>query len=136
MLKKIKLIIAGSRTIRNSDNNLKNLTKIIEELNWEIDEIFCGKAKGVDSLGEQFALKNDIPIRYFPALWSDLTIEPCKIRHRKDGTAYNILAGHNRNEEMAKNADALLIIHKNTNGSLDMLKRAKKYNLLIKEIKI
>lgn len=130
----MKVIIAGSRSIRNDLKNLTNLTKIIKELNWEIDEILCGKAKGADSLGEAYAKKFKIKLNYFPAKWDDLEATICKIKENSFGKKYNCLAGHNRNEEMAKNADALIIIHKNTPGSLDMLNRAKKHKLIIKEI--
>lgn len=96
----MKLIIAGSRTLdidASCGVSLHNLTNITE--------VVCGMAKGVDLAGKYFA-ENDwkqdyplcsdykIPVAEFPADWD---------KHGKS-------AGHIRNAEMAKYADALLLI--------------------------
>jgi hypothetical protein len=96
----MKLIIAGSRTLDIDAScavSLHNLT--------DITEVVCGMAKGVDLAGKYFAendWKEDYPlvshdrltVKEFPADWD---------KHGKS-------AGHIRNAEMAKYADALLLI--------------------------
>lgn len=129
----MKIIIAGSRSI----NNYNVVIKAIEESNFEITELVCGMAGGVDLLGFKYAVSQKIKIKEFPAKWNDLS-EPCVIKTNKFGKQYNALAGHNRNEEMAKyvarDNGGLILVHSNTPGSLNMLKIGKKYNLKIFEV--
>jgi len=86
----MKTIIAGSRTI--TDESV--LRSALSLVHWEITEVVCGMAPGIDSLGADWAIDNNIPVSYYPADW------------RKYGYA----AGPIRNKEMAENADALLLI--------------------------
>ena len=65
---KYKVIVAGSRVITD-------YALVVEAINrslFGISEIVCGKAKGVDTLGERFAKERFIPIKYFPADWDNL----------------------------------------------------------------
>lgn len=126
-------IIAGSRTI--TDYNL--LLNCIKESGFDITEVVCGGARGPDLLGADFAIKNNIMIKDFPAKWEDLS-PPCVIKINKFGKKYNALAGHNRNEEMARytaqeNGGLILIWDGKSAGSKNMLSLAKKYNLKIFE---
>lgn len=41
-----------------------------------------------------------------------------------------------RNKQMAVYADALILFHYGTNGSLNMLEEARKEGLIIKEVKL
>lgn len=89
----MKYIIAGSRTISNSKINRDKFYKLIDSLNLkDITTIISGMAKGADTLGEYYALANNIDVEYFPADWNE---------HGKS-------AGYKRNLEMANNADALI----------------------------
>ena len=111
---KNKVIIAGSRTI----DNYQLIEHFIKESKIEINEIVCGEAKGVDSCGKQYGIKNNIPIKSMPAQWD------------KFGKS----AGYKRNEEMAKYATHLILIWDGlSKGSGHMLGLAKKYNLKITE---
>lgn len=97
----MKLIIAGSRsitdlspywfrdTLRQFGHDCSLMADPIT-----LDEIVSGTAEGVDQSGETFARKYLIPIKRFPADWDT---------HGK-------AAGPIRNLEMAKYADALLLI--------------------------
>lgn len=123
----LKVIIAGSRDIL--DKNL--IREAILESGFNIKECVCGTASGVDSVGRQICLENDIKIVDFPAQWHDLTKTPCIIKLDKNGRKYNVLAGFNRNKEMAEYADALICVHNGSPGSLDMILTAQKHNLLI-----
>lgn len=86
----MKVIVAGSRSIES----LGVVKKAIEDSGFEITEIVSGRAKGVDRLGEHYALVKSIPTKLFPADWD------------KHGKA----AGPMRNREMADYADAAVII--------------------------
>lgn len=111
-----KIIVAGSRDFfdyeflkERLDNALKNITEEIE--------IVSGKAKGADTLGEQYAKERGYKIKEFPADWNGLG--------RK--------AGPLRNEEMAKYANACVVFRKNfSRGSSDMINRAKNHLLKLK----
>lgn len=87
----MKVIIAGSRGITDYDCLMEaiQLCPFID-----ITEIVSGNAKGVDSLGEEWALNHARPCTKFPASWVEL------------GKS----AGFVRNVQMADYADALIAI--------------------------
>ena len=110
----MKVIVAGSRSIES----LGVVKKAIEDSGFEITEIVSGRAKGVDRLGEHYALVRSIPTKLFPADWD------------KHGKA----AGPMRNREMANYADAAVIIwdgvSKGTKHMIyEMNKRGKKCHI-------
>lgn len=110
------------------DNILKNIN----------EEIFIvsGKADGADHLGELYAKLKGYKIIECPAKWRDLTAKPCVVKYRRDGTPYNALAGHNRNEEMAKIADACVCFWDGrSTGSQNMITLAKQYKLKLRIIR-
>jgi len=86
----MKTIIAGSRNITAA----KSVEDAIKESGFEITEVVCGSARGVDTLGELWAKANKIPVRYFPAEWKK----------------FGLSAGHKRNAQMAEYAEALILV--------------------------
>lgn len=88
----MRLIIAGSRTIRLSEDQI--CTYLNSHNIQEVTEVVCGMAFGVDDSGKQWADNYSIPVAPFPANWD---------KHGKS-------AGHIRNKEMAEHAEALLLI--------------------------
>jgi len=109
----MKTIIAGSRTI----TDLRLLEKVIEESSFNITEVVCGGARGVDDLGRKWAGNgNIIPVKMFPAKWDE----------------YGKSAGYRRNVEMANYADALIAIWDGSSkGTKHMIDIAKKQGLKI-----
>lgn len=108
----MKTIIAGSRTI----NDPKLVHQAVKDCNWDITEVVCGGAKGIDSLGAEWAKANNIPIKLFPADWN----------------TFGKRAGIIRNLEMACYADALIAIWDgHSRGTLHMITAAKQYKLRI-----
>jgi hypothetical protein len=108
----MKTIIAGSRSIEDYDL----LKKAIEDSGIKITTVISGCAKGVDSLGEKYAIENNIPIIKYPAEWNK----------------YGRSAGPLRNIEMAKIADALIAICKNNSrGTTHMIQEATSRGLMI-----
>ena len=87
-------IIAGSR----EGITYKDVLLAIKTCPWEITEVVSGKARGVDTMGEQWAKENNIPIKEFPADW------------KKWGHS----AGPRRNTEMAEYAESLICVWNGT----------------------
>lgn len=88
----MRCIIAGSR----EGIEYQDILSAMVECPWssEITEVVSGKARGVDTMGEQWAKENNIPIKEFPADWN---------KHGR-------IAGILRNEDMGRYADALVAI--------------------------
>ncbi len=110
----MKAIIAGCRYYTDANFIAIKLNKFKPY----IDEVLSGGAQGVDQLGERWAEYYSIPVRKYPADWA------------KHGRA----AGPIRNEEMAKDADALFAFwdgNKVRSGTWDMIQTAIKYKLQI-----
>ena len=130
----MKLIIAGTRTFDDYNLLKTKLNILLKNVDEEI-VIVSGKASGADTLGEDYAKEKGYEILPFPAKWLDLSVTPCKIKYNKKGEPYNALAGFNRNEEMAKIADACVCFYDGkSRGTADMIELAKKYKLKLRII--
>jgi hypothetical protein len=104
--KRMRVIIAGSRHI--TDSSL--LEEAIKESGFEIDLVLCGEARGVDTMGKEWANRNGIEVESYEAEWGK----------------YRLAAGPIRNKKMAKNADALILLWDGkSGGSANMLREAK-----------
>jgi hypothetical protein len=86
----MKTIIAGGRNI----SQIKYVVEAVNKAPWLITEVVSGMAKGVDSLGEQWAKRSVVPVKQFPADWDT---------HGKK-------AGILRNVDMGNYAEALIAI--------------------------
>jgi hypothetical protein len=106
----MKLIVAGSRTIKEYGIVRQ---AIIDSGLWALHkhklEIVSGGAGGVDTLGEEFAEKNGLILHRMPADWDNIDKPGAVVKYRK-GKPYNAAAGHWRNCDMAKFADALVAV--------------------------
>lgn len=112
----MKIIIAGGRNI----TSYAAVLNAIAASGWrdEITEVVCGMARGVDLLGKRWADLRGIPVAHFPPNWRE----------------YGRRAGPLRNEEMAKYANALILVWDGqSRGSQSMLNIAKRYKLRIHE---
>lgn len=108
----MKVIIAGGRDVYLP----RILEMAIAVSGFEITEVVCGKARGMDTCGDDWAYANKVPVKYFPANWE---------MHGK-------AAGHIRNLQMAMYADALILIWDGkSKGSANMLQNAKTEGLKI-----
>jgi hypothetical protein len=86
----MRVIVAGSRDI----TDYGFVCKAIEESCFDVTEVVCGGARGVDYLGEQWAKANGVPVIYFMAEWD------------KNGKS----AGYIRNNEMGEYCDGLIAV--------------------------
>lgn len=129
----MKVIVAGSRTILDYQLVSAVISNTLSKYNIQITEIVSGCAdRGVDTLGEQWALANGVKVEPFPAEWDDLTVPNALIRTNKYGKEYNVRAGFQRNEAMARYANVLIAIWDGkSRGTKDMIKAAKSRNLSV-----
>lgn len=107
----MKLIIAGGRDHRLSDGELSRLDKEIKEI---VSLVISGGATGVDSDGEAWAKSRGLPVQVIKARWTELGKK----------------AGPIRNEEMARQADAV-VLFPGGKGTASMYRLAKRYGLEI-----
>jgi len=124
----MKVIIAGTR-YKDYENKIPFddydlVVQSVSRSGFEIDEVVCGMAIGVDKLGERWARTNGIKIKEMPANWN----------------AHGKAAGPIRNREMATYADAAIIIWDGTsNGSRnminEMIRKNKPYYIAMTESK-
>lgn len=101
----MRIIIAGSRSI----TSYEYLSLACELSSFEpITEVVSGCARGVDRLGEEWAQRNGIAVRRFPADWD----------------RFGRGAGVRRNSAMAAYADGLIALWDGTSfGTLDMISK-------------
>lgn len=104
-------IIAGSRDIFDRDE----VFRVLDACPWQITRVLSGGARGIDSLGAEWAQRKSIPVEVFPADW----------------TRHGPKAGPIRNGQMAERAGALVLIwYGDSPGSRDMLRRATQAELV------
>lgn len=108
----MRVIIAGSRSI----NDYALVKQAIAESHFEITTVICGGARGVDDLGDRFALEHNLPIEYFLPDWET---------HGKR-------AGFLRNEAMVGIADALIAVWDGVSrGTMHTINLARKHGIKV-----
>jgi hypothetical protein len=114
----MKVIIAGGRDFSDRNFLFKKCDSLL--INIKVTEIVSGGARGVDLLGEDYAMGCLYNWKRFPADWD---------KHGKS-------AGYIRNEEMAKYSDALIAFWDGkSKGTKHMIDLAKKHKLKVKVVK-
>lgn len=114
----IKLLVAGSRSIRNARYVFQAIDEYLEELGVTADdqvELVSGMAHhGPDVIAVWYCQDFGVPLKEFPANWDEL------------GKG----AGHLRNTEMAQYATHALIFWDGVSpGTKDMISKANQYHL-------
>jgi hypothetical protein len=89
----VKVIVAGSRDIIDPIV----VWDAIRESGYEITEVVSGRARGVDTLGEEWAAANGIPVKPFPVT-------------KEEWRTIGKYAGHLRNRKMGDYGQALVAI--------------------------
>lgn len=111
----MRVIVAGSRDFTYEDYEIVENTCLMS--GYWFSTILSGKAQGVDELGEEFARRMNIPVDPYPADWA-------KYGPKRAGIV--------RNEEMAKNADALVAVWDGKSpGTKHMIQAARQRSLLV-----
>ena len=117
----MKVIIAGSRSIVDYGY----VEEAIEASGFKVTKVVSGTANGVDRLGEDWAEENGVKVKPFPADWKNLEVKGAVIKENRYGK-YNAVAGHQRNERMAKYAKGLIAVWDGkSKGTMDMIERMK-----------
>jgi len=113
----LKIIVAGSRTITDKKKIFKELDdfrKIVGDFT-----VVSGLAKGPDTIGKLWAVKNNLPVEEHPANW----------------VKYKNSAGAVRNKEMEKVSDGLIAFWDGqSKGTKMMIDIMQKKNKLVKII--
>lgn len=105
----MKVIIAGSRDI----SDYSQIVTAVDSSGFKISEVVSGGARGVDHLGEKFALENCIPFKIFFADWD----------------TYGRRAGPIRNAQMAKYANAAVVVWDGkSSGTRNMIEQMTRLN--------
>lgn len=115
----LKVIVAGGRNF-NDYNMLEQALDYFLQNHRNDVYILCGMAHGADILGYAYAQKHGYKVEEHPAKWD----------------VHGKRAGFMRNEEMAKNADALIAFWDGkSHGTKDMIRRAREHGLDIRVIR-
>lgn len=108
-----RVIIAGGRDFSDYSLLTKTMDNVLVNVQDDIT-VVCGKARGADILGEQYAKEHGYAVQYFPADWN----------------RYGKVAGYIRNTTMAKNADALVAFWDGqSSGTRHMIQTARSLGL-------
>lgn len=122
MSQKIKVIIAGGREFKDYRLLKQSCDYYFHRAKDEgIDiEIVSGKARGADTLGEQYAKENGYDIKPFPADWNQ----------------HGYAAGPIRNGEMARYATHLIAFWDGkSTGTANMIDQARKNGLRVRVVR-
>jgi YspA, cpYpsA-related SLOG family len=86
--------------------------------------VIHGAAPGADTLAGQWAKERGFGVLEFPARWADISHPNAVIRVRKDGSKYDALAGHRRNQSMIDEGKPdLAVAFPGGTGTADMRQR-------------
>lgn len=108
----MKTIIAGSRDFTDAYEMVMGMATVP----WTVTEVVCGKARGADELGDEWASVFNIPVVYFEPDWNK----------------FGRTAGFIRNKEMAEYADALVAFWNGISpGTRNMIDTAKRMGLKV-----
>lgn len=108
----MRTIIAGSRSI----TDYSVLRAAMREITWVPSVVLSGRARGVDTLGERWAMANNLPVEYFYPQW----------------TLLGNRAGIVRNVEMVQSADALVALWDGkSRGTTHMIQTAARFGLVV-----
>ena len=111
-----KVIIAGTRNFGNYQLLYETMTRLYAEP----IEVVCGCAQGADSLGKKWAEEKNYPVKLIKPKWEQ----------------QGIVAGFNRNVEMADYADeAVVFWDGQSKGSEHMIKIMKNIQKKVEIIK-
>jgi hypothetical protein len=106
----MRLIVAGGRDFTDAARLDAALREALGDYPLHQVRIVSGGAKGADLLGEQWAKAQGVPVDRYDAKWDDITAPGAVVGVNRQGRQYNKLAGFQRNDLMAENADAVLVM--------------------------
>lgn len=116
----VKLVIAGARNIKNEAAVFKAIDQFVRDTGEKVEVVVSGGARGPDRMGEQWAAREGLDTRIFPAAFS----------------YYGRKAGPMRNEDMANFGTHLIAFWDgDSNGTFDVIERfrmkGKRYRVCV-----
>jgi hypothetical protein len=129
----MRVLVCGGRNYNDKAYAFAFLDVLYSRRLYRSDEplvIIHGAATGADSLGKLWAATVGAEVLPFPAAWTDLSHPDAVIRTRRDGTQYDALAGHRRNQHMIDEGKPdLAVAFPSGTGTADMVRRLKQANI-------
>jgi hypothetical protein len=135
----MRVLVCGGRDYTDRDHIHNTLCKI-DAGRGPITCVIHGCATGADNEGMIWAqmmdsLGRSIKHAPFKAAWADLSHPDAVIRRRRDGTLYDAVAGHRRNQRMLDEGKPdLVVAFPGGRGTADMVRRAKAAGVEVIEI--
>jgi hypothetical protein len=117
-MREFRVVVAGGREFKDYSLLKRKLNHVLSsKVDTHTIVIVCGKARGADRLGEQYAKEMGYKVQYHEADW--------------DGLGKS--AGYRRNEEMAKHSEATVAFWDGvSSGTKHMIDLTEQYgNLLV-----
>lgn len=116
----IKVLVCGGRDFSDYDLLANTLVGLIGQYEAKDVIFISGHARGADKLGELFANTNGCKLQVFPADWNK----------------YKKAAGYIRNQQMLDEGKPdIVVAFKGGTGTEDMVRRAKKHDIKVIEVK-
>jgi hypothetical protein len=129
----MRVLVCGGRNFR--DRHWLNATLSAIHAKTPITKVIQGGAGGADALAKEWARRSGVHCHQEDARWTDLETPPVLIRYRRDGTAYNALAGPNRNAKMLKEqTPELVVAFPGGSGTADMMSQARAAGIEVREV--
>lgn len=130
---KFIISVGGSREFRDMGLLYRTLDDALAErgISKETHDIVIveGEAGGTDTMAKYYGTERGYTVDPKPADWDNLDAVPCKIKVNKFGKKYNCLAGFNRNKDIIKCGNLVVLFHVNNSpGTADDLSLAKEYD--------
>lgn len=130
-----RLGITGGREYTDKNRVYREIDEF-RKTHPNITTIVVGDARGTDWAGREYAKEKRLKLDEKKADWSDMS-EPCFKKKRADGSFYNALAGHKRNQVIVNNSDALLgFWNGKSTGTADCMKRGRDKKIEVKEVRV
>lgn len=100
------------------------------ELGYDGISLIHGDADGADTIGDNWARRQRVPVRALPADWEGPCGPECQPGHRRrkrNGRTYCPLAGHRRNQRIVDERPVLMVAahHNGSTGTADCVRRAE-----------
>lgn len=128
------VLVCGGRYYRRGHTIILALDQLHAERG-PITRVVHGAGGISDKTGGAWAVQNGVEPKSYPAKWNDLSHPDAVIRTRRDGSKYDALAGHRRNQEMLdKEQITLVLAAPGGTGTADMVRRARKAGIEVIEI--
>lgn len=130
----MRALVCGSRKWRDRGFVWLRLDSIHHKT--PISTLISGKAKGVDTYAEEWAIERGVEFLPFEPDWDDLSHPDAVIRTHPNGTAYDARAGNRRNTRMlVEGKPDKVIAFRGGAGTADMIRQAKAAGVPVWEIK-